>query len=101
MKVYSHTKKQLIALIVLVVIFLLTVLYSKGYFDFTFVDRPGSIDSPVTQRRDETTVDPSFESAYDDDYFGEDFEDHFGDYEDYFDYENDPYIPEGFVTEFE
>ena len=46
MKLHSHTKKQLIAILVMAVIFLLIVLYSKGYFDLTFIDRPINLNTP-------------------------------------------------------
>lgn len=40
MKLHPHRKAQIAAVFVFVFIFIITVLYSKGTFDLTFVDRP-------------------------------------------------------------
>lgn len=40
MKLYPHRKAQIAAVFVFILIFILTVLYTKGTFDLTFVDRP-------------------------------------------------------------
>ena len=97
MKIRSHTKKQLIASAVMVVIFFITVLYSKGYFDFTFIDRPSGENEPVATQRQEQTYRPE-ETAYPDDYFGEQFgeifEEEFGNMED-MEY-TDEFIPQEF-----
>ena len=67
MKIHSHTKKQLISLGVMALIFVITVIYSIGYFDFTFIDRPTDTDRAPSTQRQEYTSSPE-ETAYDDTY---------------------------------
>ena len=45
MKLYSHRKAQIIGVFVLILIFTITLLYSEGVFDLTFIDRPASYGS--------------------------------------------------------
>ncbi len=45
MKLYPHRKAQLIGVIALILIVTLTLLYSKGIFDLTFINRPDSYGS--------------------------------------------------------
>jgi hypothetical protein len=100
MKIHSHTKKQLISLGVMALIFVITVIYSIGYFDFTFIDRPTDTDRAPSTQRQEYTSSPE-ETAYDDDYYGEEFGENFEDfYEDFENHEeffgdmNEPYFPD-------
>lgn len=97
MKISSHSKKQLIASAVMVVIFFITVLYSKGFFDFTFIDRPNENNTPVSTQRQEQSEQPE-ETAYPDDYFGEQFGDIFE--EEYGDMDNADYPDEFIPDEF-
>lgn len=39
MKLKPHTKYQIISVFAMIAVFVLTVLYSKGYFDFSFITR--------------------------------------------------------------
>ncbi|MBE6717699.1 MAG: hypothetical protein E7574_00385 [Ruminococcaceae bacterium] len=51
MKLNSHTKQQLVGLAVLILIFAMTIMYSKEIFEFTFITRPdkvGSLNSSQT-----------------------------------------------------
>ena len=55
MKLHSHTKKQIIAVLVMAVIFVIVVMYNKGYFDLTFVDRPNTLENiTATDKQEET-----------------------------------------------
>lgn len=53
MKLHLHTKKQIIAVLVMAVIFVIVVMYNKGYFDLTFVDRPNTLDNITTTDKQE------------------------------------------------
>ena len=44
MKLYPHTKRQIIWAVIMIVIFILAILYSKGYFDISFIDRQSNLD---------------------------------------------------------
>ena len=52
MKLYPHRKAQIAAVFVFIFIFMLTVLYTKGTFDLTFVDRPDDYGSLKEVDRD-------------------------------------------------
>ena len=45
MKLHPYRKAQIAAVFVFIIIFILTVLYNKGTFDLTFIDRPDSYGS--------------------------------------------------------
>lgn len=88
MKILSHTKTQLIGLGVMILAFIVTLLYSKGYFDLTFIDRPGAKPEHTTRveytREDyvKETSDPNADKFNDqlEDMFGDNmFDDMFGD----------------------
>ncbi len=88
MKILSHTKTQLIGLGVMILAFGVTLLYSKGYFDLTFIDRPGAKPEHTTRveytKEDyvKETSDPNADKFNNqiEDMFGDDvFEDMFGD----------------------
>ena len=86
MKLHQHTKKQFIALAVMAVIFVVTVLYSKGYFDLSFVERPNKLPSSQnnsqSQQKHEYETLPEDEFEYgENDYSDEFFGDLEGDYE--------------------
>ena len=51
MKLNSHTKMQITALVSLVAIFFVVLLYSEGYFDLTFIKRPGSYSGAMNQQQ--------------------------------------------------
>ena len=42
MKLNHHTKIQIVSAVLLIGVFAAVLLYSQGYFDFTFISRPGS-----------------------------------------------------------
>ena len=56
MKLNSHTKIQIVSVILLCAVFVAVLLYSEGYFDFTFITRPGSYSGNMEQQ---TPVDPT------------------------------------------
>lgn len=49
MKLNSHTKIQIVSAIILCAVFVSVLLYSEGYFDFTFITRPGSYSGNMEQ----------------------------------------------------
>ena len=80
----------------MVLAFGIMVLYSKGYFDFTFIDRPSSNNTGNGTVRQEIVGTPTEEeTAYNEEYFGkqfgEIFEEEYGDME-----YPDGYIPDEF-----
>ena len=74
MKLHSHTKKQIAALIIMVIIFAITVLYSRGDFDFTFISRPDNygslnevgLESLSPDRTEDATETYNFDQEFDD-----------------------------------
>ena len=88
MKLHPHTKKQLISLGIMVIIFVVTVIYSIGYFDFTFINRPSENNQTPSTQRQEHTTSPEKETAYDENYYGEEFGENFEYFEEFEEFEN-------------
>lgn len=56
MKLHPHRKTQIAAVFVFIIVFIITVLYSKGNFDLTFVDRPDGFGSLKEVEGDKTNT---------------------------------------------
>ena len=56
MKLNKHTIQQIIGFAVLIIILMLTISYSKGDFDFTFIERPQKNESVMSTEADTTNT---------------------------------------------